>query len=77
MSISTTVIIVKTNTLIMSSRRNNWRRGQQHRSSRMSNQRMCSQDRRNPQEVSILKMSLLITNLSKSIHQGDIGTTSK
>jgi hypothetical protein len=29
------------------------------------------------QEIDILKMSLLITNLIKSIHQGDTGVTSK
>jgi hypothetical protein len=38
---------------------------------------MCSQYRRNPQEASILKMSLLIMNLSKSIHQWNTRVTSK
>jgi hypothetical protein len=77
MSISTTVITMKTSTPTMGSRRSNQRRGRWYGSSRTSKQRTCSQGRRNPQETSILKTSLLITILSKSIHQGDIGAMSK
>jgi hypothetical protein len=82
MSISTTVIIVKTNTLTMSSRRNNQRRGQWQGSSRMSRRRATSrrasiQDSSRLQKASITKTSLLIMNLSKSIHQEDIGAMSK
>jgi hypothetical protein len=39
--------------------------------------RTCSQNRRNPQEAIILKTSLLITNLNKSIHQWNTRVTSK
>jgi hypothetical protein len=39
--------------------------------------RVSSQDRRRLQDVSIVKMCLLITNLSKSIYQGDIRVMSK
>jgi hypothetical protein len=77
MSILTTVITMKTSTLTMSNRWSNRRRGQWHRSSTMSNRKTCSQDRRNMQEIDIPKMSLLIMNLIKSIHQGDTGVTSK
>jgi hypothetical protein len=82
MSISTTVITVKTNTLATSSRRNNRRRSQLHGSSRTSrqiatSQRATSQDSSRLQKTSITKMSLLITNLSESIHQGDTGVTGK
>jgi hypothetical protein len=38
---------------------------------------MCSQDRRNPQESSIAKTSLLIMNLNKNINQEDTGVMSK
>jgi hypothetical protein len=81
MSISTIVITVKTNTLTMSSRRNN-QRSQWHRSSRTSRRRVTiqranSQDSSRLQKASITKMSLLITNLSESIYQGDIWATSK
>jgi hypothetical protein len=77
MSISITVVTVKTNTLATSSRRNNRRRGQWHKSSRMSRQRVSSQDSSILQKASIMKMSLLITYFSESIHQGDIGVMSK
>jgi hypothetical protein len=77
MSILTTVITMKTSTLTMSNRWSNRRRSQWHGSSTMSNRKTCSQDRRNMQEIDIPKMSLLITNLIKSIHQGDTGVTSK
>jgi hypothetical protein len=82
MSISTTMITVKTSTLTTSSRRNNRRRGQWHKSSRMSsrratNQRESSQYSRRLQKASITKTGLLNANLSKSIHKGDIGVTNK
>jgi hypothetical protein len=82
MSISTTVITVKTNTLTMSSRRNNWRRGQWDRSSRTSRRRATrrrasSQDSSRLQKVDVTKMSLLIMILTKSVHQGDIRVASK
>jgi hypothetical protein len=82
MSISTTVITVKINTLTTSSMRNNRRKGMWHRSSRTSRRRATSrrasnQDCRRLQKVNITKTSLLFMNLSKSIHQGDIGATSK
>jgi hypothetical protein len=77
MSILTTVITIKNSTRTTSSRRSNWRRGWWHGSSRTNNRKTCSQDRRNPQEASILRTSLLITNLSKSIHQWNTRVTSK
>jgi hypothetical protein len=82
MSITTIVITVKTTTLTMSSRRNNRRWGKWHRSSRTSrrgttSRRASSQDSGRLQKTSITKTNLLITNLSESIHQGDIRTTSK
>jgi hypothetical protein len=46
-------------------------------SSRTSIRSASSQDSRRLQKASSTKISLLITNLSKSIHQGDIVTTSK
>jgi hypothetical protein len=69
MSIMTTLITMKTSTLTTSCRLSNQRRGQWYGSSGMSNRRTCSQDRRNLQEAGISKMSLLIMNLNKSIHQ--------
>jgi hypothetical protein len=77
MSIMTTLITMKTSTLTTSCRLSNQRRGQWYGSSGMSNRRTCSQDRRNLQEAGISKMSLLIMNLNKSIHQRDTGVTSK
>jgi hypothetical protein len=77
MSIPTTVITMKTITLSTSNRKGKQRRGQWDRSSRMSNRRGSSQDRRRLQEASIMKMNLLIMNLSKSIHQEDTWVTSK
>jgi hypothetical protein len=82
MSIATTMIIVKTTTLTTSSRRNNWRWGKWHRSSRTSrrgitSRRVSSQDSGRLQKTSIMKTNLLIMNLSESIHQGDIRTMSK
>jgi hypothetical protein len=70
-------ITMNTSTHTMSSRRGNRRRDRRHSSRRTSNQRTCSQGRRNPQEASILKMSLLITNLSKIIHQWNTRVMSK
>jgi hypothetical protein len=67
MSISATVITVKTSTLTTSNRRSNRRRGWWHRSSKMSSWRTSSQNKRRPQQASIPKMSLLITNLNKSM----------
>jgi hypothetical protein len=43
----------------------------------MTNRRARSQDSSRLQKTIITKMNLLITNLSESIHQGDIGATSK
>jgi hypothetical protein len=82
MSIATIVITVKTTTLTMSSRRNNRRWGKWHRSSRTSrrgttSRRASSQDSGRLQKTSITKTNLLITNLSESIHQGDIRAMSK
>jgi hypothetical protein len=82
MSIATTVIIVKTTTLTTSSRWNNRRWGKWHRSSKMSRRRttswrVSSQDSNRLQKTNITKMDLLIMNLSESVHQGDIGATSK
>jgi hypothetical protein len=82
MAIMTTVSTMKTTTLTMSSRRNNWRWGRWHRSSRSSrrrttSQRASSQDSSRLQKIDITKRNLLIMNLSESIHQGDIGATSK
>jgi adenine-specific DNA methylase len=82
MSITTTVITVKTNTLTTSSRRNNRRWGKWHGSSRTSRRRTNSrkasnQDSSRLQKTSITKTNLLITNRSESVHQGDIGATSK
>jgi hypothetical protein len=68
---------MKTITLSTSNRKGNQRRGQWDRSSRMSNRRGSSQDRTRLQEASIMKMNLLIMNLSKSIHQEDTWVTSK
>jgi hypothetical protein len=42
-----------------------------------SNWRTCSEDRRNLQEASSLKMILLITNLSQIIYQWNTRVTSK
>jgi hypothetical protein len=82
MFITTTMITVKTNTLTMSNRRNNRMCGKWHRSSKTSRQRMTSrrasnQDSSKPQKINIMKMNLLIMNLSESVHQGGIGVTSK
>jgi hypothetical protein len=44
---------------------------------RTISRRASSQDSSRLQKTSITKTNLLITNLSKSVHQGDIGATSK
>jgi hypothetical protein len=44
---------------------------------RWSNQIMGNQDRRRLQQASILKTSILVMNISKSIHQEDTRVTSK
>jgi hypothetical protein len=44
---------------------------------RTTSQRASSQDSSRLQKTSITKTNLLIMNLSESIHQGDIGATSK
>jgi hypothetical protein len=43
----------------------------------MTSRRASSQDSSRLQKTGITKTNLLITNLSESIHQGDIGATSK
>jgi hypothetical protein len=44
---------------------------------RTTSRRASSQDSSRLQKTSITKMNLLITNLSESVHQGDIGAMSK
>jgi hypothetical protein len=65
MSISTTIIIVKTSILTKSSKRGNWR-CQWHGSSRTSSRIASNQDRRRLQKANNMKMSLLIANIRKS-----------
>jgi hypothetical protein len=43
----------------------------------MTSRRVSSQDSSKLRKSSVTKMNLLITNLSESVHQGDIGVTSK
>jgi hypothetical protein len=77
MSILTIMITMKTINLTMWCRKNIWRRGKWHKSSRTGNQIVGSQDRRGPQDTSIPKMSLLIMNLSKNIYQGNTRVVNK